>query len=293
VLAIIALAVAGVGLLLSFVPLTGWVSGILLLGSFVLAIVALALKSQGGKPLSIAALAISVLGWIIAIVVALVSVFLAAVQTAQTIDEGFPGPGGPFGEQADPVPAAEAIELVETAFGRDSFDPEVWWYVVILDNPDVGAVYEFSDVTIEAVDAAGTILDTSTDYLTILPGQVALVGSFYEVGSAEIAALQVSGPDPSAAVSAPTAGPGTLDAAELTATSDDVVTEVTGTVSGTFAEDQEYVGIAVVARDPGGEIIGGTSAFVERLPAEGAATFEATFFTPLPGDTTYEAYPFL
>ncbi|TQK20335.1 hypothetical protein FBY40_2864 [Microbacterium sp. SLBN-154] len=292
VLAIIALAAAIVGLLIAFIPFLGWLSAPVLLAALVMAIIGLAVKSQGGKGFSISALIISVLGGITAIVVTIVATLFTTISTIETIDDGMSDPFAPGG--GEPVTSAEPIQVVETAFGQDTLDPELWWYVVIVDNPNPDAVFEFGEITTEAVDASGTILDSSTDYITMLPGQVAVSGSFFEVGANEVAAIEVIGPDPADAVSEPSTGAGTFSVGELSATGDDYVTEVSGTVTGEFPVDQEFVGVTVVARDPGGAIIGGTSTYIERLPADGgSARFEAIFFTPLPADTVYEAYPFL
>lgn len=292
ILAIIALVASIVGLVVAFIPFFGWLSAPILFAALVMAIIALAVKSQGGKGLSITAIVISVVGGITAIVISIVAVLFTTISTIETIDDSVTDPFTPGG--GEPVASAEPIQVVETAFGQDTLDPDLWWYVVIVDNPNPDAVFEFGEITTEAIDASGTILDSSTDYITMLPGQVAVSGSFYEIGGNQITALEVIGPDPAEAVSEPSTGAGTFSVGELTATSDDYVTEVSGTVTGEFSVEQEFVGVTVVARDPGGTIIGGTSTYVERLPADGgSARFEAIFFTPLPGDTVYEAYPFL
>ncbi|NYF17666.1 putative Tic20 family protein [Microbacterium sp. AK009] len=292
VLAIIALVASIVGLLIAFVPFLGWLSAPLLLAALVMAIIALAVKSQGGKGFSIAALIISVLGGITAIVVTIVAALFTTISTIETIEDGMTDPFTPGG--GEPITAAEPVQVVETAFGQDTLDPELWWYVVIVDNPNPDAVFEYGELTTEAIDASGTILDSSTDYITMLPGQVAVSGSFYEVGANEITALEVIGPDPAEAVTEPSTGAGKFSVGDLAATGDEYATEVSGTVTGQFPVDQEFVGVTVVARDPGGTIIGGTSTYIERLPADGgSARFEAVFFTPLPADTVYEAYPFL
>lgn len=96
-LAWISLALAVVGTLVAcigFVPL-GWagivaviIGGVLLLAGFVLSIVALASRKQGGKPIGITALIVSVLGgivWSIAFFVALaVGILSSAVSDAES-----------------------------------------------------------------------------------------------------------------------------------------------------------------------------------------------------------------
>ena len=71
---------AVLGLLMSFIPGVNLFAGVLLLPAFVIAIVAL-VKKMGGKGMSIAALIISVVGWIVSIVmVILYFIGLAAVS---------------------------------------------------------------------------------------------------------------------------------------------------------------------------------------------------------------------
>lgn len=79
-LAIIALVLAVLGLIMAFVPGANLFAGVLLLPAFIIAIVALVKKNQGGKGFSIAALIISVVGWVASIVM-IVAFFLAAAAS--------------------------------------------------------------------------------------------------------------------------------------------------------------------------------------------------------------------
>ncbi|QIG39883.1 SirB2 family protein [Microbacterium sp. 4R-513] len=296
VLAIIGLAAAGLGLILAFIPFVTWFSGIFLLAGFVLGLIALISKKQGGKGFAIGALAVAVVGWIVSIVVSIASFGIIA-QAA--IDEGRASQvsGGQAVEEEADEPAAEgaagdAEELVatETAFGRDEVTGS-WWYVVILDNPNADYVYDFAAIDVEAVDASGTILDTSNNYVTLLSGQSAITGTFFDVGQGEVAKLDVRVPDAGDAVSSPADETGTFAIEGVAATSDEYSTSVSGTIAGTFQDEQELVQVIVVARAADGSIIGGQQTYVERLPADGTKVqFEATFFDPLPADATFEAY---
>ena len=130
-LARVSLGLAIVGALLAcvgFIPL-GWgglvavlVGGLMLLVAFVLSIVVLASRKQGGKPLGIAALIVSVLGavvWTIALVVAFVFGVLA---TAEQSADAAPSPSvSAPGENADDLdaddaPAGDVSEADEAAF---------------------------------------------------------------------------------------------------------------------------------------------------------------------------------
>ncbi len=114
-LARVSLGLAIVGTVLAcvgFIPL-GWgglvavlIGGLLLLAGFVLSIVALASRKQGGKPIGIAALIVSVLGavvWTVALIVAFVFGVLA---TAERSADAAPTPGisAPGGDPDDSAP---------------------------------------------------------------------------------------------------------------------------------------------------------------------------------------------
>lgn len=88
-LAIIALVLAVVGLIMAFIPVVNMFAGVLLLPAFIIAIIALVKKTQGGKGFSIAALIISVIGWIVSIVM-IIAFFVAAaaVNFNDNIDFG-------------------------------------------------------------------------------------------------------------------------------------------------------------------------------------------------------------
>jgi hypothetical protein len=293
-LAIIGIVLAGLGLVMAFVPFVTWFSGLFLLAGFVVALIALIKKTQGAKGLSIAALAISVVGWIVSVVVSFASLALLADTT---YDDSLPESGNavtepPVDEEAsDPAGMAEDVVVTETAFGRTSYDPDTWWYVVILENPNADAVFELATVDVDAIGADGTILDTSSDYPTLLSGTTAIAGIFTAVGAGEITELDVRGPDAADAIPSPLDETGAFVIEGVTGTSDDFSTTVTGTVSGSFQDEQEFVRIVVVARAPDGRILGAQPAYVDRLPSDGTRVqFEAQFFDVLPADTTFEVF---
>jgi len=293
-LAVVALVLAAVGLVLAFIPIVTWFSGIFLLAGFVIALIALISKKQGGKGFAIGALTISIVGWIVSIVVTIASFAIFAQDTVDTLStsEGSEISSSDSAEEADET-AGEAQEMVvvESAFGRDTFSTDTWWYVVILENPNTDYIFDFESIDVEALDAAGTILDTAPNFVTLLSGQTAITGSFLSVGQAEIASLNVRGPSASAAISAPADETGSFTIEGLTSVTDEYSTTVRGTVSGTFEEELEFATIVVVARAPAGNIIGGAQSYVDRLPTDGTKVqFEVMFFDPLPADTAFEAY---
>lgn len=293
-LAIIALVLSLIGLVMAFVPFVTWFSGLVLLAGFVVGLIALIKKTQGAKGLSIAALVISVVGWIVSVVVSIASIAILADATNEAVvsDPGIAVTESPVDEEpSDPSGTARDLAVVETAFGRTSYDPNTWWYVVILENPNADYVFDFATVDIEALGADGTILDTSSDYPTILSGPTVITGIFTEVGQGEIVELDVRGPAATDAIASPFDETGAFVIEGVTPTSDGYSTSVTGTVSGSFESEQEFVSIVVVARAPDGRILGAEYGYVERLPSDGTKVqFEAVFFDVLPDGTSFEAF---
>ena len=294
-LAIVALVLAGVGFVMAFIPFVNWIAGFVLLAGFIISLIALIGSRHGGKGLSITALILSVVGWVAAFVMILVSVFwIGGVALTEAIQEQIVEATPVMPEDdapAEDAGAAEDIVVLDGAFGRYSVAPDTWWYVAVIDNPNEDYIFDYSSIDVEAIGADGTILDIATEYRVILSGQAALVGDFAEVGEAEIVDLNIVLPGAADAVYSPFAETGEFTMGALTATSDEVSTTVTGTVSGDFAEDMELVQVSVVARGPSGQIIGGAWTFIDQLPSIGTAVqFEAVFVEPLPEGTVFEAY---
>ncbi len=295
VLAIIALVAAGVGFIAAAIPFVTFGSGVFLLAGFVMGLIALIGKRQGGKGFSLAAVIVSVVGWILAIFMVFFSIGLFGQAVDSSITQGLngsdPGSGSGSGSGADTATDAQDIVVDESAFGRSSYDDGTWWYVVILDNPNDDYVFDYADIAVEALASSGTILDSDTAYATLLSGQTVITGTFYSVGSGEIDSLSVTGPDASEAITSPLEDTGTFTINDLATTSDSYYTTVTGTVSGDFDQDQSYASITVVARDASGQIIGSGWTSIDRLPAGGTPVqFEVDFYDTLPSGTTFEAY---
>src|SRR5690606_10589555 len=105
--------------------------------------------------------------------------------------------------------------------------------------------------------------------------------------------IEVRGPQASSATRSPKGETGAFEITAIAPTTTRYSTEVHGKVTSSFADDQEFVEVVVVARNPEGTIIGADWSYVDRLPAGGTAQFEARFSDPLPDGTTYEAYAVL
>ncbi len=295
-LAVTALVLAVVGVLVAFLPVLGFLTGLLLLAGLVCAIIALVSPRQGGKGLGIAALVTSVLGGVVAVAVVLISVFFVGLG-------GLWGMGGES-RPAESIPsppaqdervygAAEAPLVLEAAAAPLPNDDDVWWYTVIVDNPNVDAVFEDTLVDLELTDADGEVVAITSDYVSLYPGTSAISGYFLAVPS--------DAPGTDVTVLLPPAEDGRLlDAEELGAlvvsdvqtTTDEIGTTVTGTATVTSAVAPAYPAVTVVARDATGTIIAAQWHPLEP-GGDPSSPFEVVFYEPLPTDATVEVYPSL
>lgn len=231
----------------------------------VLGIIAL-VRGSRGMGWSIAAIAVAAVGMVIALVMIFVTASIVTFSEESTVQE---------------------LAVVETSFTRDG---DRWNYVAIVDNSNADYIFPDASISIEALSEEGTILDTNSEWVTILSGDIALAGTFFDIGQAQIASIEVRGPNADYAVHSPAAETGVFTVSDVAAATDGYGTEVTGTVSGDFAEELRLLSVTVVARNPDGAIIGGEHTYIERLPVGGRVQFQATFFDPLPEGTTYTAY---
>lgn len=231
----------------------------------------------------------------VAVVSALIFTGCASGDVSEVSETREPTPRSSATSRPSPSPTEERKDLAVTdfAFGRNSYDATVWWYVAILENPNVDYIFPSTVIDVEAIGADGVLLDTSSDYLTILNGKVAVTGSFFEVGDNEVVDLEVRGPLATAAIRSSSAETGSFAVEGVEAITDSYTTTVGGVLSSTFADEQTSVYVAVIARNAEGRIIAGERTYVERLPVSGKVRFEVTFFDPLPSGTTYEVYPAL
>lgn len=309
-LAIIALILAAAGVLLAFVPSVsgsfgaGWLSFLLLFAAFVLSIVALASRSQGGKGIGVGALTTSLLGGILTVVLTIASVFGSFASSfggdAEPGDEGgysydeysVPGIAAPGTDgQPDPgVAFAPPLQpsATETAFGHDYDD--VWWYVVIVDNPNADYIFD-AYMEVRAVTEDGSTVAPSTAFATLLAGQTAVVGYFFDVGETQITSIDVDLPRATDATLSPADETGSFTVDGISpSSSDSGATTATGTLSSRFAEDQQYVSITALARSADGAIVAAATSMVESVPGDGTPVPFEVWFSALPADATLQAF---
>ncbi|MFB7892480.1 hypothetical protein ACFC1I_09805 [Microbacterium sp. NPDC056044] len=314
--AITALVLAGVGVIVLLVGAglassgAGWLSPLLLFAAFVLSLVALISKNQGGKGFGAGALILSLLGGLLSVVVAVAWIF--GSWSGSSGDDADPGtrdgsyddytaPGitapGTDGQPDPGVEFAPPVQLTvaETAFGQDYGD--MWWYVVVVDNPNADYVFDaFLDAQAFADD--GALLGSGTTYTTVLSGRTAIIGYVTVEGGRVIDRIDVRVPEASTATLAPATETGSFTVEAVTGapdggagtSTDTSPGTVTGSVRGRFADDQRNVAVTVIARDAGGGIVAVSTAYLETVPGDGTPVPFEAWFAELPADATFEAF---
>jgi Protein of unknown function (DUF2510) len=194
--------------------------------------------------------------------------------------------------QAPEEQKAEELEVSDEAFGRET-DQDYWWYAAIIENPNTDYVFPSTSIDVEALDADGVILDSSSEYVTILPGKIAITGTFFDIGNEKISSIELRGPTADSAIHSPADETGFFKVSPVEIARDDYSTTASGNLTSGFSEEQSLVSVVVVARGSDGSIIKGDRTYVDRLPSEGTARFEVRFFELFPEGTTFEAYPVL
>ncbi|HKP08407.1 MAG TPA: hypothetical protein VJU58_14230 [Microbacterium sp.] len=309
-LAIIALILAAAGVLLAFAPYvagsfgSGWLSFLLLFAAFVLSIVALVSRNQGGKGIGVGALITSVLGGILTVVLTIAWAFGSFASSfgggAEPGDEdsqyyedySVPGIAAP-GSDGQPDPGAEFAPpvqptVVETAFGHEYDD--VWWYAVVVDNSNADYVFD-AYMEVRAVTEDGSTVAPSSAFATLLAGRTAVVGYFFEVGDTQLTSIDVTVPRASDATLSPADETGSFTVDGIArSSSDSTATSATGTLSARFAEDQRYVSVTALARAADGAIVAAATAYVEDVPGDGTPVPFEVWFADLPPDATLQAF---
>lgn len=285
-LAITALVLGIIALVTAWVPAWGTVVGIV---AVIFGIIALAKRQSKG--MAITGLVTGGVGAIVSAGILAVMVF--SINWASNPDNWFsytPGTDDYFetdGTTLGAVPVDGGVHVVEQGFGPTAWDDSIWWYVVVLENPG-GTPFVATDLTIQALDASGAVIDDEWNYASLPTGQTAVTGLLYEVGDAEVASLAVVGPDAGGLTAA--ASGGTIEASNIETVTDEYTTVVTGSATSTYDIELYGAEIVIVARDGSGEIIAVTPAYVDGLQPGETTEFEAYFDAPLPDGTTYETY---
>jgi hypothetical protein len=317
-LAIVALSLAIGGAIFTVLPVLSLLAAPILIAAFVCALVALIGRKHGGKGLSIAALATSVVTGIIATVLVIGSALLFGLggwwhssnpgNPLDPFSDGFSDGFTDEGYTDDVYPdernpddgypddgSAEygaALDLVqgEVVLGSYDGDETTWWYGVVLENPNPDAIFEDVSIVVEAIGADGAVVGTDEKYVTIQPGPTAIAGMFLDTGDTVITDVRVELPEPDLArvIQPAEAGSVTVEGVQSSISGD--MPLVSGTLQNDTASEQQYARVVVLARDANGTLVAAEPGFVDPIPAGSSAPFEVYFYDPLPAGVTFETY---
>jgi len=307
-LAIVALVLAGAGILLMLVGSVlgtfslGWLTPLTLFAAFVLSLIALISRNQGGKGFGVGALVLSILGGVMTVVIAVAWIFCSFGTSYGGGDSGsenheeyeeyvVPGITAP-GTDGEPDPGAQFATPVqptvsETAFGHES--DGVWWYAVVIDSANADYVFD-AYLEVHGFAADGASVASATEYAMLLSGQTVIVGYFFDVEDAEISRIDVDVPEASEATLSPADETGAFVVDGVTGSaSSSGATTATGTVHARFADDQEFVALAVLARAADGTIVAANKTYIDEVPGDGTPVPFEAWFDPLAPDVTFQA----
>jgi hypothetical protein len=167
-------------------------------------------------------------------------------------------------------PGSQTLRLTGKGYGQKGTSVS---YAFLVENPNSSYSVERSRYQVAAYAADGTVLRTSSGFLTLLlPNQKSgEAGSLFVEGNAVVARLDVqiesgtytsSDPLPTFGSSNVTFRPGTFSAT------------VTGIVKSPYQKDVKLVQVAAVVYDQSGSIIGGGTTILDFVPANGQAAVE-------------------
>lgn len=188
----------------------------------------------------------------------------------------------------------QSLQIVES--GCSVSDYGYLTYAVKLRNPNVNTAVEFPTIRITARDSNNIILGTEDQVLSVIYPQQ----DFWYSGQA----FHVE--ETPASVEFSVVPPSDYNIVKTSALEHPKFTPLT--VENTAVRSQEYIGdrivgevknpndydidmavVSIVFRNKSGKVIGGTSTFVDKLPAHGSVPFDTALFSDLPG-ASYEVY---
>lgn len=184
----------------------------------------------------------------------------AASEEVSTATDG-PGPSSPAPAEQESDPEvvdrapepSEQLQIVEAKAWPDGMGE--WLYVVIVENPSDELAYFADRFDVQAVDADGAIVESTTTYETVPPASRTVVtDTFRNLDGLGAEAITVVTPETGTVVEPGSLGHFEISDVELS-TDADGRQALVGTVTSHFAETQTGATITTVFRDPSGQIV--------------------------------------
>jgi hypothetical protein len=199
-------------------------------------------------------------------------------------------------EDDDPPSDSGTVEVVEVGwsnfmggFDRDELSAS---YGFIVENTGDETVTDIQ-VSVSAYDANGTALATASHTIYMLrPGQKMGIGDefFGENLTAEVADVQVNVSEPENWSLSDIPEEGVLEAEGVTTTTSDYDVTTTFTIRSTFDQQISSPYGYAIYRDASGNIIGGSTGYLNFVPAGGTTAGEITSWEVIPNIASTEVY---
>ena len=214
------------------------------------------------------------------------------------IEESSPRPSAEASNSPSPQATAEPtpekpqqkdLSVVETYFWPDE-DYDRWYFVAYIENDNDDYAWIFEGFDFEAYDSEGVLLDSNTEYATILPNSTEVFyGYWFDIGNNIVTNMEVFGPTNGTLLDSET---GNFEVESIEFSNGRYSSDVSGVIASNFSEDQESVEVVVVIRDNDGRIITAENSYVSRVPAGGKSRYEVTLFDfEVTDDMKIEVYP--
>ena len=204
-----------------------------------------------------------------------------------------PTTGEPIGLPSDGAsqePTAKPEARVDPTVAAQGFTADVESdaasYAVVIENPNATPVSRFINVSIDFLDAEGTLLATETQNVNgMLPeSETAVAGDASFAGSAATMEVEISLLNGlSSPMGATLRENGDYEYRGVQTTGADIgEVMTTGAVVSSLESEQVSVPIHVVYYDAAGEVVGGAATLVDRVPPGTEVTFEASTAIAVP-----------
>ncbi len=183
--------------------------------------------------------------------------------------------------------AAQKVRLLE--YGYCVTEDNYIKYGFVIENPSEDTAYEFPDVTVTAYDENGDVLATGDQMMeTIQPGEKQAFGSLLDCNGAEPGKVEFDVVSGDAAT--PSEEAIRSSDFEITGTNERVdeydETAVTGKIRNNSGKDSESAAVTVLFKKEG-QIVCGTTSFVDNIGAGSEKAFEVTEYG-VPEHDSYE-----
>jgi hypothetical protein len=256
--------------------------------------------AQNRTPLYVA------IGVVVAVAIVGLIIVLTSGDDDERTDPPEPGPTTTE-EQPDPTPTTGTTEDQEPQSGGSVEVVEVGWsnYMGGFDNDELTASYGFIventgdetvtdiQVSVSAFDADGTALATDSHTIYMLrPGQKMGIGDEFwgENLPAEVADVQVAVSEPQNWSLSDIPEEGVLEAEGVTTTTGNYDVKTTFTIHSTFDRQISSPYGYAIYRDANGDIIGGSTGYLNFVPANGSTAGEITSWEVIPNIASTEVY---